>query len=202
MRLPLEIVWGSRPGWGKDDSSNAVDMANQNTRDALIDSVNSLQLLQSNEAMVESASSRNTFNLTTGEYGGGTLKKRDSNIYGTSGGSTIHTRLTLQNRHIVDNVRFANSVDSRDELVQVDSTAIVQFRNCVFERTITANAPAWVIVDNGGTAVFIGCMFLGLGTGGVIIDNGGALADVQVVGSYNGTGIAFAGVTWLALGNI
>tara|TARA_R100001594_G_scaffold38768_1_gene70178 strand:+ start:12947 stop:13555 length:609 start_codon:yes stop_codon:yes gene_type:complete len=202
MRLPLEIVWASGSGWGKDDSSNAVDMANQNTRDALIGAVNSLDLLQSNEAMVENASSRNTFNLTAGEYGGGTLKKRDSNIYGTSGGSTIHTKLSLKNRHVVDTVRFANSADNRDELVVVGDSAVVQFRNCVFDRTITANAPKWVIVDNGGMAVFIGCMFLGVGTGGIVIENGGAAANVQVVGSYNGTGIAFAGVTSAALGNI
>jgi hypothetical protein len=38
--------------------------------------------------------------------------------------------------------------------------------------------------------------------GGVIINNAGAAANVQVVGCYNGTGLTFAGVTSAALGNL
>jgi hypothetical protein len=200
MQIPHELIY--RRHSQRTESDGALDVNNQQTRDELTAAFNNLGLLQENEAFVEEADRRNTFNLAPGEFGGATLKKTDSNIWGVAGGSTIKARLSLDGRHILDGVRFANSPENRGLLVQMSADAVVVFRSCVFERTAGDSAPNWVAVANGGKAVFLGCMFLGDGTGGAIITHAGAAANVQVVGCYNGTGIAFAGVTSAALGNI
>lgn len=201
MRIPHDLVYRRVRG-GKTEADESVDVNNQQSRNELTAAWNSLNLMPEHEAFIEEANRRNTFNLAPGEFGGANLKKTDSNIWGIVGGSVITTKLSLSGRHILDGVRFANSVENRDLLVQVSADAVVVFRSCVFERTAGDSAPNWVAIATGGKAVFTGCMFLGNGTGGAIITHAGAAANVQVVGCYNGTGIAFAGVTSAALGNI
>ena len=201
MQIQHELVY-RRAQKEKTAEDDVVDVNNQQSRNVLTDAFNGLNILQENEVMVESAERRNNFNLAPGEFAGPILKKMDSTIWSVAAGSTINTKLALNSRHVVDGVRFTSSVDNRGTLVQMSATSVVVFRSCVFHRTVSAPVPNWVAVADGGKAVFLGCMFLGDGTGGAIILSPGAAANVQVVGCYNGTGIAFAGVTSAALGNI
>ena len=201
MRIQHELVY-RRATREKTEADESVDVNNQQSRNVLTDAFNSLDLLLENEALSEDAERRNNFNLAPGDFAGTILKKIDSNVFGVAGGSTIQTKLVLGTRHVVDGVRFANSVDNRGSLVQVAATSVAIFRSCIFHRTVPDAVPNWVAIVTGGKAVFLGCMFLGDGTGGSIILHGGAATNVQVVGCYNGTGIAFAGVTSAALGNI
>ena len=201
MFIQNELVYRRLSGKAS-EADESVDVNNQQSRNVLTDAFNSLDLLFANEPLSEEAERRNNFNLSPGDFAGQILKKTDSNVFGVAGGSTMQTKLVLSSRHVIDGVRFANSVDNRGTLVQMSATSVVIFRSCIFERTVPDSVPNWVAIATGGKAVFTGCMFLGIGTGGAIITHAGAAANVQVVGSYNGTGIAFAGVTWLALGNI
>ncbi|MAZ71763.1 MAG: hypothetical protein CMC70_01320 [Flavobacteriaceae bacterium] len=201
MRIPHELVY-RRTGKVKTESDESIDVNNQQSRNELTDAFNSLDLMLDHEPFVEEKERRNYFSLAPGDFNGSIFKKPDSSIFGVAGGTTLQTALSLSSRHVIDGVRLTNSAESRGALVQLSATSVVVFRSCVFERSGSSNAPVWVTVANGGKAVFIGCMFLGSGTGGSIITNAGAAANVQVVGCYNGTGIAFAGVTSAALGNI
>lgn len=201
MRIPHEFVY--RRAFGeKTKADEAVEVNNQQSRNELTDAWNSLDLMLEHEPFTEDAERRNYFNVAPGDFGGSILKKIDSSIFAVAGGSTINTALSLNSRHVIDGVRFTDSIDNRGALVQVSSTSVSIFRSCIFQRLNPSSSPVWAAIADGGKAVFLGCMFLGTGTGGTIIVHGGAAANVQVVGCYNGTGIAFAGVTSAALGNI
>jgi len=95
---------------------------------------------------------------------------------------------------VFDGIHFAG-VDS--PIVTVAAAARVVFRSCVFERTDARLSAAdnYVSVFAGGLAIFVGCVFRGAQTAGVIVTNAGGAANVGIVGCSNRTGRAHNNVT-------
>ena len=78
-------------------------------------------------------------------------------------------------------------------LVLVKAGAVAVFRNCIFSKEIdTITNGTAISVEAGAKAIVTGCVFRGGNAA-----NAAAAADVQVVASYNKTGVAFGATVTL-----
>lgn len=182
-----------------------LEEQNDQTDEGVLSFLNSLNLKVPGEILDDEPLGGSVNNLTFGEHAVAEIKQTDTSIKGVVSGATLNVPLRLRSRHIIEGVTVNTFREYESSpLVSVGASAVVVFRNCVFERSRGNATQKWVDVGNGGKAIFVGCMFLSktVSASGTVISNAGAAANVQVVGCYNGTGIAFAGVTSAALGNL
>ena len=185
--------------------SDKVDEQNDQAMDNVLSFINGLNLKSPVDVVDDNPIGGATNSLTFGDHSVRSLKRSGTSLTGVGGGASLRVPLDLRRRHIIEGLTIKTDEEYESfPLVSVGALSVVIFRNCVFERRRGDTTQKWVDVANGGKAIFVGCMFLSSTTvsGGTVISNAGAAANVQVVGCYNGTGVAFAGVTSAALGNL
>jgi hypothetical protein len=186
-------------------NKDKVDEQNDQAMDEVMSFINGLDLVAPGDTVLDGPLDNPANSLMSGSHSIRQLNNAGASITGVGGGASIRTPLRLSRRHIIDGVEIKPDEEFElDPVVSIGSLSVAVFRNCVFHRRRGNASQVWVDVASGGKAIFIGCMFLSSVDvlGGVIINNAGAAANVQVVGCYNGTGLTFAGVTSAALGNL
>ena len=112
--------------------------------------------------------------------------KLEDNVYflssGSFGGATIKST-----RSIMDGLNFRNSDSSVGTLILIRASAVVLFRNCVFNMNHPDGEKVWIHMENGAKAIFSACMWRGGdGTGGNLVKNAGAAGNVKIVGCMSG----------------
>ena len=149
--------------------------------------INDLNITPPGSEIKEQKNENNVYLLSSGSFGGATLTK----AYGHVGGlpeTVISRKLTIEStRLIIDGVSFENSDSSTGTLILIRKYSVVLFRDCVFNMTHPDGAKIWIQMESGAKAVFNGCMWRGGdGTGGNLVNNAGAAANVQIVGCMSG----------------
>jgi hypothetical protein len=158
-------------------------------RDAYHDIVDALGITASTSSAKETLKVQNAISLATGRYGGIVATKPATQIKAVSAGSVIGALAVFKSEAEVDGLTFSNTEAGNtdiDELVSLSSSASVMFRNCRFRKRTTAS-PTFVLVANGATAVFIGCVFEGGPGTGNILSHTGLATNVVLVGCSNKT---------------
>ncbi len=140
----------------------------------------------------------NRLTLSSGEFAGATLTKYNTVIKAATGASLMSGKLTITEDAVLDGVEFVSSEKNEGALVLVKTGAVAVFRNCTFSKeTDTITNGTAISVETGAKAIVTGCVFRGGNTVDVPIANAAAAGDVQVVASYNKTGVAFGGTVTL-----
>ena len=111
-------------------------------------------------SLKETTLTNNSITLTSGEHGGVTLEVADTQVKGMPAGVFMTRKVTFDADATVDGVHFITSDKNPDELAVVGASSVVVFRNCTFEKSSTASS-AFITVNNGGKAIFLGCVFKG-----------------------------------------
>lgn len=143
--------------------------------------INSLDLVTPEDTIEEPKDSNNYINLSAGVHSGPKLTKPQT-IVGGVAGTRISRRALFESTCTVDGVVFENSDTSTGTLVVVRDTAVVLFRNCVFDSSQPAGDKVWIHLEAGAKCIFTGCMWRGGdGVGGTLVNNTGVVADVFVV---------------------
>ena len=193
--MSLRVREHFRPDSGLGDQQDA------DVREGVRSLVSGLEVTTPSEVVQEVKKKDNVITLAPGLYGGFSLKKADSLLQAIGPGSEVNRQVSIEQDCVVDGVTFINSdPDHEGALVKVSATSTVIFRGCVFSRTSTSLDASLVEFTSGGRGIFLGCLFRGsVSATTQVVSNPGALANVQMVASYNKTGGAIAQVTATAV---
>ena len=162
------------------------------------DLIYSLDLTTDASPISEPRITNNRLTLSAGEFAGATLTKYNTVIKAATGASLMNGKLTITEDAVLDGVEFVSSEKNEGSLVLVKTGAVAVFRNCTFSKEIdTITNGTAISVEAGAKAIVTGCVFRGGNTVDVPIANAAAAGDVQVVASYNKTGVAFGGTVTL-----
>ena len=162
------------------------------------DLIYSLDLTTEAGLISEPRITNNRLTLSAGEFAGATLTKYNTVIKAATGASLMNGKLTITEDAVLDGVEFVSSEKNEGSLVLVKTGAVAVFRNCTFSKEIdTITNGTAISVEAGAKAIVTGCVFRGDNTVDVPIANAAAAGDVQVVASYNKTGVAFGGTVTL-----
>ena len=188
--------------------SRSREEANDDAHSQMLDGrVAGLNLLLPGNALAESLLSNNHWTLADGTYPPFSLKRTHGRVCAASAAPQFTRKCEVLAHASVTGVTFTDDDDpGAAELVRVGSDTAVRFADCTFVRSgssplnhVYMEPPSSVLGSDAGTAVFIGCTFIG--GGAVTINNAGAAALVQMVGCVNMTGnVTFGTVT--AIGTI
>lgn len=158
------------------------------------DLIYSLGLITDASLILEPRITNNRLTLSAGEFAGATLTKYNTVIKAATGASLMNGKLTITEDAVLDGVEFVSSEKNEGVLVLVKAGAVAVFRNCTFSKEIdTITNGTAISVEAGAKAIVTGCVFRGGNAVDVPIANAAASGDVQVVASYNKTGVAFGG---------
>lgn len=184
-----------------DRNANVPGQQNQNVRDDVRELLASMDITPPTEVVEEVRKKDNIITLSQGTYGGFSVEKEDTLVKSITTLTQINRQVLISNDCVFDSISFINDDPFHaGVMVTIDATSTVMFRNCVFNRTSSDQAASMVQVASGGKAVFVGCLFRGtLANTTQVIANPGALANVQVVASYNKTGGALGQATLTAV---
>jgi hypothetical protein len=132
----------------------------------------------------------NAFLLLAGTHIGALLNKPGTRIHGQPGcfvqrlwafAAPATTTVHVSGIHFM----AVTGADNLNPLVTINATAKVVFHNCTFERLAASSAGNYVTIAAGGKGIFQGCTFLGVQTGGSVVNNAGAAAAAAIIGCYN-----------------
>lgn len=177
------------------------EINDQAQSDQISERVTGLGLLMAGSTLAEPRKEGNAYNLTQGEHGALDHKAPHGDVRGVVAGASFNKRCVFSASSVVMGVTFTDAGDeSLAEIVRVaDPLANVGviFINCTFIRS-ASSATCHVLVEDGTTAIFIGCTFRGRSQeAGDVIDNentgGSGATKVQVIGSFNYTANANLG---------
>lgn len=138
-----------------------------------------------NSTVTEEKKKDNSYFFQDGEHGGMSLSKPNTSIMGMPGSQIIKPVVFSESARLT-NIHFKDSVSVSS------ATATVIFVCCRVELAESLS------LESGAKAIFIGCLFEG-DLSGNVIDNPGAVTDVQLVGCSNKTGQALGNVTSVAV---
>ena len=162
------------------------------------DLIYSLGLTTDASPIMETRITNNRLTLSAGSFAGTTLTRHNTTLKAATGASLMSGELTIAEDAVLDGVGFVSSERNEGTLVLVKAGAIAVFRNCTFSKEIdTITNGTAISVEAGAKAIVTGCVFRGGNAVDVPIANAAAAADVQVVASYNKTGVAFGGTVTL-----
>ena len=157
-----------------------------------------LDLATDADPISEPRLTNNRLTLSAGEFAGATLTRFNTLIKAATGSSLMNGKLTITEDAVIDGVEFVSSEKNGGTLVLVKTGAVAVFRNCIFSKEIdTITNGTAISVEAGAKAIVTGCVFRGGNGADVPIANAAAAGDVQVVASYNKTGVAFGGTVTL-----
>lgn len=163
------------------------------------DLIYSLDLTTDASPLTEARITNNRLTLSAGSFAGATLTRRNTILKGATGASLVDGQLHITEDAVMDGVEFVSSEGNTGYLVSVKGGATVVFRNCIFSKetdTITNGTAIWVSLTS--RAIVIGCVFRGgNGVDVPILNGSGSAAAVQVIGSYNKTGVPFGATVTL-----
>mgnify|MGYP003677335068 CR=1 FL=1 len=163
------------------------------------DLIYSLGLTTDASPLTEPRITNNRLTLSAGSFAGTTLTKHNTIIKGATGASLMDGQLQIMEDAVLDGVEFVSSKNNTGYLVSVKAGSTAVFRNCIFSKetdTITNGTAIWVSLAS--RAIVIGCVFRGgNGVDVPILNGSGSAAAVQVVGTYNKTGVAFGATVTL-----
>ena len=162
------------------------------------DLIYSLGLTTDASPIMEPRITNNRLTLSAGSFAGTPLTKYNTVIKAATGASLMNGKLTITEDAVLDGVEFVSSQKNEGVLVLVKAGAVAVFRNCIFSKEIdTITNGTAISVEAGAKAIVTGCVFRGGNAADVPIANAAAAADVQVVASYNKTGVAFGATVTL-----
>tara|TARA_E500000331_G_scaffold50507_1_gene43642 strand:+ start:2423 stop:2944 length:522 start_codon:yes stop_codon:yes gene_type:complete len=136
-------------------------------------------------AIDEAKKKDNAYLLRDGEHGGMSLSKPNTSVMGLPGSEVVRP-ITFE-----ESARLTN-IHIKDRVYITSITATVIFVGCRIE------LERGIDVASGAKAIFLGCLFEGSPPGDVI-NNPGAITNVQVVGCSNKTAQALGNVTSAAV---
>ncbi|MAZ72648.1 MAG: hypothetical protein CMC70_05835 [Flavobacteriaceae bacterium] len=170
-------------------------------RDDVRDLLASMDITPPTEVVSEIQKKDNVISLSQGTYGGFSIEKEDTLVKSVATLTQVNRHIAITSDCVLDGITFINDEPLHSGvMVTVDATSTVLFRGCVFYRTSSDQVSSMVQFLSGGKAVFLGCLFKGtLANTTQVVANPGALANVQVVGSYNKTGGALGQATLTAV---
>jgi hypothetical protein len=149
--------------------------------------VNGLNITQAGSKIVETKTKDNTIMLSSGGFGGSRLQKEYTLIGGFADSRMERKVVVVATRLTLDGITFVNSPSSVGTLLSIGPDSVVFFRNCIFNMSQPDGDKIWISMESGARAVFNGCMWRGGdGTGGNLVNNAGAAANVQIVGCMFG----------------
>lgn len=152
----------------------------------------SLGITMDTDPISEHRITNNAITLSAGKYAGATLKRANTQIRGITAFTIMEGLLTIEDDAVLDGIEFASSDKNFGKLVDVKGSSVAVFRNCTFSKEVDGITDGTAVaVAAGCKAVFVGCVFRGGNVVDVPISNSAAAGDVQVVGCYNKTGVAF-----------
>jgi hypothetical protein len=164
-------------------AGNLVDVMDQDRDSQLTNIVNALNIVTARDVIDETTPTDNVFSLASQDFEVSFSIRKPFTTYGGLAGCVSTRQAIVEKEGIIDGVHFRGP-DVAGALIKITSTGIVLFRNCTFELTNADDASAWIVVETGARAIFMGCMWRGTPSAGWFIQHTGALANVQVVGSY------------------
>jgi hypothetical protein len=174
------------------------EVKNNNLQKEDRDLLYSLDLITDANPVGEPRITNNRVTLSAGSFAGATLGRSNTILKGATGASLMDGQLTITEDAVLDGVEFVSSKRNSGTLVLVKEGAVVVFRNCIFSKEIdTITNGTAISVEATAKAIVIGCVFRGGNAVDVPIANAAGATDVQVVGSYNKTGVAFGATVTL-----
>tara|TARA_R110002020_G_scaffold226824_1_gene437285 strand:- start:9355 stop:9945 length:591 start_codon:yes stop_codon:yes gene_type:complete len=154
----------------------------------------SLSLTQDSSPIEEKRLVNNRVTLSAGFFSGVTTRKTNTVVKAATGASLVDGQITVSADAVFDGVEFTSSSKNPGTLVVVKTGTVAVFRNCIFSKDIdTITNGTAISVAAGAKAIVTGCVFRGGNGSDVPIANSAAAADVQIIGTYNKTGVAFGG---------
>ncbi len=184
-----------------------IEEYNALIRRRIADLVDSIGLIPAGEAPQETLLQNNNILLARGAHGGKTLLAEDTHMAGIGPGAVMDRQVIVRSDAVFDNVTFSQGsgdpLSTSTTTLIVGTSGTVVARNCIFEMHVD-NPYFHVVIQAGGKAVFIGCVFRGGAAAPLdVIRHSGAAADVQVAYCHNKTPRPLANPAFVTLtGNI
>lgn len=174
--IPLPYVFGGSALQGPAD-------IREHDRDSQVTNViNAIRITTSSDRIEEEQVSDNAFNLASQEFPATLLSIKPFTHYKGVAGTVVNRKAIFNNTCIVEGIHFTGE-QQRGVLVELKGTAVVIFRDCIFDLVAPGDDDTWVSMESGASAVFSGCVWKGGRTGSIYVDNAGAAANALVVAS-------------------
>ena len=142
-----------------------------------------LSFVSKGSSLSEKRKNFNAFNLSE-EVAVFNLTKPHSRLFGNATEVEVSKQVTLGGDCYIDGVAFmADAKMNATPLVKVASPARAVITNCVFHRGSSGGSASLLEVEDGATAIIIGCSFVGTSTVAAAVVHTGAAGNVQIVGS-------------------
>ena len=165
------------------EAESLVDIRAQERDTQITDIINSLRVVTSSDEISEDQTDDNPFNLSAQTFGLGLELKKPFSVYKGMAGTIVSRQSTVDVQGVFDTIHFQGPNET-GSLLKIKATAVVMFRNCVFDLTKPDDGNAWIEIESGAKVIFVGCIWKGTPSAGAYLTHTGAAGNVQVVASY------------------
>lgn len=180
------------------EEASAPEVKNNNLQKEDRDLLYSLSLTRDVDPIKENKLVNNRVTLSAGSFAGFVVRKLNTLVKAATGASVVEGAVVVEEDAVFDGVEFSSSSKNTGAMVTVKHGAVAVFRNCIFSKeTENITNGTALLVEATAKAMVVGCVFRGGNGVDVPIDNQAGGSDVQVVATYNKTGVAFGGTVTL-----